>query len=612
MIAEAVYGKAEASFDSLAALFLAQADRYRDKVLYRFSQAGHWHALTWAEALIQARETAQGLLSLGAVRGDRVVIFSSNRIEWHLADWADICIGALTVPIYASSSRSQAAQIIGHADPAVILVDSLQRLAKLDFSRLTLGHLKVIIVLERDEAQVSFLATKILSLDGLREMGRSYQERHAGVFESIVQSLRPEDDLTIIYTSGTTGTPKGVLTTHAHYLFMVKAVDKAIPTNDQDVTMHFLPTSHSLGRLEHFMAVAKGWTFGIARSIETIMSDLQVIRPTVMFSVPRIYENAHSRIRLRLGREHAWRRKIFYWGLSLGEQRSEAQAHGVSVRWPRSLAFRIVDRLVFNRVRAGFGGRLRLAICGGAPLSPDIAAFFRALGIAVLEGYGLTETSTVSHVNRPDRVKLGTVGLPLEGTDCRIAEDGEILLRGPNIFKCYFRDLMATEDAVDSEGWFHSGDVGMIDEAGFLRVTDRKKDLIATSGGKKVAPQKLENLLKADPLIQQALIVGQGQPHLSALITLDRPQVLELAERSGVRLDRENFVSHPWVQRQVREILLRTNKALAPYEAIRSFHILEHEFTVEDDELTATLKPRRHIIAQRYRHLIEDLYRAAS
>lgn len=613
MTAQAVNGKAiETSFDSLAALFLAQADRYRNKILYRLWQTGQWRSLTWAEALIQVREMAQGLISLGAARGDRVVIFSSNRVEWHLADWADICIGALTVPIYASSSRSQAAQIIGHADPVVILVDSLQRLAKLDFSRLTLGHLKAIIVLEGDEAQLSSLATKMLSLDALREMGRSYQMRHAGVFESIAQSLRPEDDLTIIYTSGTTGTPKGVLTTHAHYLFMIEAVDKAIPTNDQDVTMHFLPTSHSLGRLEHFMAAAKGWTFGIARSIETIMSDLRVIRPTVMFSVPRIYENAHSRIQLRLGREHAWRRKVFYWGLSLGKERSEARAHGVPIRWSRSLAFHIVDRLVFARVRAGFGGRLRLAICGGAPLSPDIAAFFRALGIAVLEGYGLTETSTVSHVNRLDRVKLGTVGLPLEGTDCRIGEDGEILLRGPNIFKSYFRDLMATEEAIDSEGWFHSGDIGMIDEAGFLRVTDRKKDLIVTSGGKKVAPQKLENLLKADPLIQQALIVGQGQPHLMALLTLDRKQVFELAEQSGVRLDRENFVSHPWVQRQVREILLRTNKALAAYEAIRSFHILEHDFTVEDGELTPTLKPRRHIIAQRYRYLIEDLYRAAS
>jgi long-chain acyl-CoA synthetase len=613
MITEAVNGKtSEKSFDSLAALFLAQADRYRDKVLYRFSQAGQWHSLTWTEALIQVREMAQGLISLGVGRGDRVVIFSSNRVEWHLADWADICIGALSVPIYASSSRSQAAQIIGHADPVVILVDSLQRLANLDFSRLTLGQLKAIVVLEDDDAKLSSLATNILSLEALRQMGRSYQKRHAGVFESIAQSLRPEDDLTIIYTSGTTGAPKGVLTTHAHYLFTIKAVDKAIPTNDQDVTMHFLPTSHSLGRLEHFMAVAKGWTAGIARSIETIMSDLQVIRPTVMFSVPRIYENAHSRIRLRLGRQLAWRRRIFYWGLSLGKERIEAQAHGVAVGWSRSLAFHIVDRMVFARVRASFGGRLRLAICGGAPLSPDIAAFFRALGIVLLEGYGLTETSTVSHVNRPGRVKLGTVGLPLEGTDCRIAEDGEILLRGPNIFKSYFRDLMATEDAIDLEGWFHSGDVGMIDEAGFLRVTDRKKDLIVTSGGKKIAPQKLENLLKADPLIQQALIVGHGQPHLTALVSLDRKQVFELAEQSGVKLDRENFLSHPWVQGQVREILLRTNNALAPYEAIRSFHILERDFTVEDEELTPTLKPRRHIIAQRYRYLIEDLYRAAS
>ena len=604
--------KAAARFASLAAMFVGQARRYGKKVLYRYAQNGHWHSLTWDDALVRVREIALGLISLGVERGERAVIFSNNRVEWLLADWANICIGALTVPIYASGTTSQALHIIGHAEPSLLFVDSWNRLQALDGARVPWSRLKAVVIFEAAGATFkSEWPASVITLDDLCEIGRSYERRHPRTFELVVDSLRPEDDLTIIYTSGTTGAPKGVLTTHAHYLFMLQALDSAIPSTERDVTLHFLPTAHALGRLEHFMAVAKGWTLGIARSVETIPRDLMSIRPTVIFSVPRIYENAYARIRLRMGRSGGWHRKIFEWALSVGKQR--LQEKKAQLGWRTALAFHCADRLIFSRVRAAFGGRLRLAISGGAPLSREIAEFFHAMGIFILEGYGLTETSTVSHANRPRCFKFGTVGLPLEGTTCLIAPDGEILLRGPHICKNYYRDLLATEEAIDPDGWFHTGDLGEIDNDGFLRVIDRKKDLIVTSGGKKVAPQKLENLLKADPLVNQALVVGRGQPHLLALITLDRKRAAELAVNEGITLgDGENLASHPWVQARVREIIHRTNKELAPFEAIRDFLILDRDFTVAGEELTPTLKPRRQVIVDRYKDLIEDIYRKAS
>jgi long-chain acyl-CoA synthetase len=600
------------SYNSLGAMFLAQAKRAPDKALYRYFHAGRWHSLNWGEALNRVREIALGLVSLGIGRGDRIVIFSANRLEWLLADWANISIGALTVPVYASSSPSQANHIVAHADPALLLVDSIKRLDKLDFPRVPLHQLKAIVLLDGGEgAEGRDLPAKVLTLDDLATMGRNYEKHRAGVFELLVESLRPEDDLTIIYTSGTTGTPKGVVTTHGHYLFMIKAVDTAVPSSDRDVTLHFLPTAHALGRLEHFMAAAKGWTLAIARSVETTARDLRIIRPTVIFSVPRIYENAYHRIQLRLARVSRWQKQLFDWGLAIAMQRLGRPGDAARLDWRRSLAFAFVTGVIFSRVRAGFGGRLRLAISGGAPLAPEIAQFFHALGLPILEGYGLTETSTVSHVNRPENIKHGTVGLALEGTECRIAEDGEIVLRGPHIFKSYYRDLIATDEAVDAAGWFHTGDIGSLDADGFLWITDRKKDLIVTSGGKKVAPQKLEGLLRSHPLIHQALVVGRGQAHLIALLTLDRKRCAEQARTHGIAFDGADLASHPWVQEQVREIIREVNKNLASFEAIRNFSILDHEFTIENEELTPTLKARRQVIEERYKDVIDKLHRSA-
>jgi long-chain acyl-CoA synthetase len=394
---------------------------------------------------------------------------------------------------------------------------------------------------------------------------------------------------------------------------MIDAVDSAVPSTAEDVSLHFLPTSHSLGRLEHFMAAAKGWTLGIARSIETLPRDLQTVRPTIIFSVPRIYENAYHRIRLRTDRARGWRGKIFNWGLSLAKRRIQEQNEGKKLGWAAALALGSVNRLILSRVRGAFGGRLRLAISGGAPLAANLAEFFCALGILVLEGYGLTETSTVSHVNRPGNYKFGTAGLPLDGTECRISSDGEILLRGPNIFKGYYRDLIATEETMDADGWFHTGDVGEIDDEGFLHITDRKKDLLVTSGGKKVAPQKIENLLQTDPLITRAMVVGSGRRHLLALINLDQKRIKELAMHEGITLASAEEISRdPWVRSLMTQRIREKNKELAPYETVRQFCILTHDFTVEDEELTPTFKLRRQIIMNRYKDLIEEMYHRPS
>ena len=593
-------------------MFLAQAKRRGDRVLYRFARNGYWETYTWQEALRRVREIALGLVSLGAQKGDRVAIFSANRVEWSLIDWANICIGALTVPVYSSSTPSQVSHILGHSGSTILFVESPQRLARMNPLDPSLCKVDKIIVIDPENQSIpsGIEPMGALSLHELQERGQRYGESHEGSFERLAYSLRPEDDLTIIYTSGTTGEPKGVLTTHAHYLFMIDAVDAAVPSTDQDIDLQFLPFAHSFGRLEHFMIVAKGYTCGIARSMETIAKDLLVIRPTLLFSVPRVYENAYSRIRSRVAAGGLFRRLLFRCAASIGRRISHYQREGREISWPLRAAGSLAHRVVFSKIHKSFGGRLRLAISGGAPLAPEIAEFFHSLGILILEGYGLTETSTVSHVNRPERYKFGTVGLPLQGMECRIGSDGEILLRGANIFKGYYQDHEQTREALDAEGWFHTGDIGEINGDGFLRITDRKKDLIVTSGGKKIAPQMIENLLKTDHWISQAMVIGDRQSHLLALITLNQEEIREWGRREGLEFHSpEEIASHPRVLALVKERIRRKNKGLAAFEAVRSFRILPHDFTVEKEELTPTLKLRRQVVLERYKEFIGEMVR---
>ena len=591
-------------------MFLSQAGRYGDRVLYRFSRNGHWESYTWREALGHVREIALGLVSLEVQKGDRVAIFSANRVEWSLIDWANICIGALTVPVYSSNTPSQVCHILDHSGATVLFVESLERLAKLDPSSPAVRQASQIVVIDPAAGSMpsGIEPGKIIPLHALQEMGRRYGEGREDALESLARSLCPQDDLTIIYTSGTTGEPKGVLTTHAHYLLVIAAVDSAILFTDQDVNLQFLPFAHSFGRLEHFMVVAKGVTCAFARSMETIAKDLLVIRPTLLFSVPRIYENAYSRIRSRAAAGTALQRAVFRCALWVGQRVSRRRSEGRNAPWPLRIAYFAARWLVFSKIHAGLGGRLRLTISGGAPLAQEIAEFFHALGVLILEGYGLTETSTVSHVNRAEHYKFGTVGLPLEGLECRIAPDGEVLMRGPTIFKGYYRDPEGTRQAIGSDGWFHTGDIGEIDGDGFLRITDRKKDLIVTSGGKKVAPQAIENLLKTDPWISQAMVIGDRQSHLLALVTLNHEEIRQWGRGEGLAFHSpEEIASHPRVLAMVKERIRQKNKELAPFEAVRGFRILPHDFAVDKEELTPTLKLRRQVVLERYKEIIEEM-----
>jgi long-chain acyl-CoA synthetase len=587
-------------------MFLSQAERYAERPLYRFFRDGNWQTMSWRAARERVRAIACGLGARGIAAGDRVAIYFPNRVEWCLADWANICIGALTVPIYASSTAAQAGHILAHSGAAALFIDSADKLKKLEGS---FAGLRFIVVV--DGGVPKDLPPSLPPVVALTELEREGEASVSGgaVFDKATGSLGPEHDLTIIYTSGTTGEPKGVLSTHGHYLFMVEAAAAAIPCGAGDANMLFLPLAHSLGRLEHFFVVSQGLTCGIARSLETIAKDLPEIRPTILISVPRVYENAYARIRARANAGGIVGRGVFRWSVAVGERWSRYESAGKPIPAAIRLGRGIAARLVFAPIQAAFGGRLRFAVSGGAALADEIARFFHSVGILVLQGYGLTESSTVSHVNRPWHYKFGTVGEPLPGVECRTAADGEILLRGPNIMKGYYHDAESTRAGLDAEGWLHTGDIGEIDAEGFLTITDRKKDLIVTSGGKKVAPQMIENLLKADPLIEEAFVLGDGERHLIALVTLDRPRLAELAGQTGFKISAEDAASDPRVQALVKEKIRAVNKRLAAYEAVRDFRILPHSFSMERAEVTPTLKLRRQIIEERYKDIIEEMTR---
>ena len=587
-------------------MFLSQAERYAERPLYRFFRDGSWRTMSWRAARERVRDIGCGLGARGIAAGDRVAMCFPNRVEWCLADWANVCIGALTVPIYASSTAAQASHILSHSGAAVLFIDSADKLKKLEGS---LAGLRLIVVVDGGApSDLPSSLPPVVALADLEAEGRA-SARGVEAFDKTVASLGPEDDLTIIYTSGTTGEPKGVLSTHRHYLFMLEAAAAAIPCGAEDANLLFLPLAHSLGRLEHFFVVSQGLSCGLARSLETIAKDLAEIRPTILISVPRVYENAYTRIHARADAGGTVRRAIFRCSIAIGARWSHYESAGKPIPPALRIGRRIASRLVFSPIQAAFGGRLRFAVSGGAALAEEVARFFHAVGILVLQGYGLTESSTVSHVNRPWHYKFGSVGEPLPGVECRTGADGEILLRGANIMKGYYRDPESTREAVDGDGWLHTGDIGEIDAEGFLTITDRKKDLIVTSGGKKVAPQMIENLLKAEPLIEEAFVLGDGERHLIALVTLDRARLADWAEKTGVKTSLEDAAGDARVQALVKEKIRAVNKRLAAYESIRDFRILPHGFSIERAEVTPTLKLRRQIIEERYKDIIEEMAR---
>jgi long-chain acyl-CoA synthetase len=590
---------------TLGQLFIQRAKAFQGRQRFIAYIDGSWKNISWDEYYQAAREIGLGLRSLGVGKGDRVCLLSNSRLEWVYCDVGIFCLGAIPVPIYATLTADQSAYIINHCEAAVLFVENLEGLEKVRQTWGQLGHLKHVVVIEglRDNE-----GEREMSLEALRRRGREYVAGHETEFEEMALAIRPEDPFTIIYTSGTTGVPKGVLTTHANYMAMIEMVLHVAPLEDDDFDLLILPLAHAYARLEHLAGIAAGFVTAFARSLTTVVEDLQVVRPTMFFSVPRIYEKAYAKILSKAEAGSPLKKKIFYWSLGVGRQVSRCHQAKRPVPPLLRAKYAIAQRLVFGKVKEVFGGRMRFAVSGASAISREILEFFHACGLVILEGYGMTETSTCSHLNAFLDYRFGTVGRPLPGVEQRIAEDGEVLVRGPNIMREYYK--MPEESAETlQDGWLHTGDIGVIDADGYLKLTDRKKALFKTSGGKYVAPSPIENALRADPRISQALVVGDRRKYCVALFTLNKDELLQWAKDRGLPTEDWNALVHsPEVTSAIQELIDRANRPLASFETIKKFAILEDDFTIEGGELTPTLKVKRKVVETHYAKVLDSLY----
>ena len=556
------------------------------------------------------RDLALGLSSLGVGMGDRVVIMSESRPEWLLTDFAILTLGAVTVPVYATLTPGQARYIIQDAGARVAFVSTAEQLEKLQRIRHALPSLEAIVTF----APVAHTSTSVLSLDTVAERGHARLMGEWGVgrqFRDKTREIRPDQLATIIYTSGTTGEPKGVMLSHHNLVSNLMAGHTIVPVTDDDVSLSFLPLSHSFERLVAYLYLAHGVTIIFAESMETIGRDLPIVRPTVMTGVPRVYEKFEARI---LERGHGLpqpRRALFHWGVKIAHARARAEGTGGSASGILALESALAERLVFSKIREGVGGRLWGLVSGSAPLPMHVAEFFYGVGLPITEGYGLTETSPIVTANPIDAPRLGTVGKPIPGVEVRIADDGEVLVRGPNVMMGYYNKPAETA-AVLKDGWFHTGDIGAIDAEGYLRITDRKKDLLVTSGGKKVAPQPVEAVLKRSPLVAEAVLLGDRRRFISALIVPDF-NVLErrLKDLGRPPADRLVLVLRDDVVALYDEIVEALNRELSQFERIKKFRVLPREFTIESGELTPTMKVKRKVVEQNWAAEIDEMYKEA-
>ena len=590
---------------TLSRMFLNRIAEGGDSVRYHVPENGGHRAVTYREAGETAREICMGLMAAGLSRGDRVAILSGTRLEWCLTDVATILGGFIPVPIYPSNLPDQVEYVLVHSGASVVFVEDESQYNKVERCGRRLPSLSFIVLMEGSAAGKN----NVVSLKDLRKQGRDYGAANPGVVEKRVDEIGPDDDLTIIYTSGTTGSPKGVLTTHKNYAKDVTATLQCVDIPRGSKFLQFLPLAHSFGRIEHFVTWDAMAETTFARGIQTVAEDLAIVRPEIMVSVPRLYEKFYAGVLAKVKEEGGLKKIIFYWALQVGREVSRCKQRGKEV--PGFLAFknRIADRLVLKKIRNAMGGRLRFFVSGGAPLAREIAEFLHAADVLVVEGYGLTETATIAACNRLEKYKFGTVGKALPGTDIRIAEDGEILIRGDHVFKEYINDPASTREAIDSDGWLHTGDVGVLDDDGYLRITDRKKDIIVTSGGKNISPQNVESMLKSDPLISQAFVYGDSKKYLTALITLSADEIFAWASKRGIRdMDFQALSRLPQVKELVHERVALINKRLASFEQVKKFVLLDTEFSRETGELTPTLKVRRQIVIEKFGALLDALY----
>jgi long-chain acyl-CoA synthetase len=592
---------------TLVDLFFDRVARWSERPALRFSDDGGWRAISWGDYGRTVREAAAGLVSLGIETGDRVGILAGNQPRWHMADVGIMAAGAVSVPAYPTGVASQVAHVLGHSGSRLCFVGDRDQLAKLLLARPRLPALERIVML--GEPPDGLDDDLLLAFDDLCSLGRQRLQEHPGTVDERARELRPEGVATIVYTSGTTGPPKGTMITHRNLAETIRSLTRVVSVGPSDRFLSFLPLSHVAERCtSHLGQIVSGGETWFARSLATLAEDLRACRPTIFFAVPRVWEKFRQAVEAELAHVPRLVRAQGERLVTLGSAALDTQDDtGLRLSGGDRLVYTALDMTLGTRIRRQLGlDRGRIFVSAAAPVDPDLLRWFHAIGVPIAEVYGQTEDCGPTTMNRPGRIRIGTVGEPLPGVEVRIAGDGEVLVRGPNVCAGYWEDPEATARLLE-DGWMHSGDLGRF-EGGYLRIVGRKKDLIVTSSGKNIAPQDMETRLRAEPLISQAVVIGDGRKYLTALVSLDSEAVEAALGGHDGHGATEVLATHPLVRREIAGAFERLNADRAPAERIKAWRILPRELTVTSGELTPTLKVKRSVVISRFGDLIEEMY----
>ncbi|QZT63579.1 AMP-dependent synthetase/ligase [Mycolicibacterium austroafricanum] len=585
---------------------------FRDRVAatpaaeaFRFPDDGSWRSVTWQQVGDRVRLIAAGLIALGVAPEDRVALASSTRYEWVLADFSVLCAGAATTTLYPTTNARDVAFIVANSGSRIVIAEDQTQVDKLLGHRAELPDLEKIVIIDGD-GDGEF----VITLDQLEALGAQLLADSPDVVEQRIEGIRPDHLASIIYTSGTTGRPKGVRLPHRAWTYTAAAIDSLGILRADDLNFLWLPLAHAFGKVMLALPLLVGFPTAIDGRVDRIVDNLAAVRPTFMAAAPRIFEKAHARIQAVIADEGGVKKRLFDWAVSVGIKVSRAREGGATPSRLLALQHALADRLVLSTIRERFGGRLRFFVSAAAPLNRDIARWFDAIGIIVLEGYGLTETAAASFINRPDAYRFGTVGIPFPGTEVKIAADGEILLRSPGVMTAYHDLPEATARALDADGWFYTGDIGEIDDDGFLRITDRKKDLFKTSQGKYVAPSAVAAAFKAVcPYVSEIIVFGEERPYCVALVSLDGEAITDWAAKNGLEnLSFAELARHDSTRELIAGYVDTLNEQLNRWEQVKRFALLDRELSIAAGDLTPSLKAKRNVIVKNFADTIAELY----
>ncbi len=592
---------------SVAHMFRDRVAALPDGEAFRYPVGEEWESLTWAQTRDRAYALAAGLVDLGVQAEERVALMSSTRLEWVLSDLAVMCAGGATTTIYPTTIHEDVAYILADSGSRVVIAEEAAQVETLRSHRSELPELLKVVVIDGEGD-----GDWVVSFAELEEAGRARLAAEPGVVDARIDALTPEHLATIIYTSGTTGRPKGVRLPHSAWTYEAASVDAIGILSKDDLQFLWLPLAHVFGKVLLTLPLQMGFPTAVDGRVDKIVENVGVVKPTFMGAAPRIFEKAYGKITTMMQAEGGVKAKLFTWASGVGKEVGLIRAAGGEPGGTLALKYRLADKLVLSKIRDRFGGRVRFFISGSAALNEDVARWFDAMGLLILEGYGLTETSAASFVNRPfaGGYKFGSVGWPLPGTEVRIAEDGEILLRGPGVTPGYHQLDDHTSESLDADGWFRTGDIGEVDENGFLTITDRKKDLFKTSGGKYVAPSLIESMFKGIcPYASQLVVEGDGRKFVSAIITLDPESITAWAAKNGMAGDSySQIVTSPACREMVQGYVDELNSKLNRWEQIKAFHILDHDLSVEEGDLTPSMKLKRKTVTTKYKDELDRFY----